>query len=103
MSVETQSLPDAIRPDPIRKPALNNAFTRVARYTLVRVISLFVTVVIGIYLTILIANMGGIARQKIVLEADYPSAAINHHQEDSRRVRLAAQHSEIVAGLSICT
>src|SRR5688572_4809877 len=63
MSVETQSLPDAIRPDPIRKPALNNAFTRVARYTLVRVISLFVTVVIGIYLTILIANMGGYVDQ----------------------------------------
>jgi peptide/nickel transport system permease protein len=31
----------------------------VARYTLVRVITLFITVVIGIYLTILIANMGG--------------------------------------------
>lgn len=38
---------------------LNSTFARVARYTLVRAISLFVTVVIGIYLTILIANMGG--------------------------------------------
>ncbi len=63
MSVEIQSVPDAIRPDPIRKPVVNNAFTRVARYTIVRVISLFVTVVIGIYLTILIANMGGYVDQ----------------------------------------
>lgn len=37
----------------------NSTFIRVARYTLVRLISLLVTVVIGIYLTILIANMGG--------------------------------------------
>ena len=32
---------------------------RVARYVLTRILTLFVTVVIGIYLTILIANMGG--------------------------------------------
>jgi peptide/nickel transport system permease protein len=32
---------------------------RIARFTLVRFISLIVTVIIGVYLTILIANMGG--------------------------------------------
>ena len=32
---------------------------RVSRYVLMRLVTLFVTVVIGIYLTILIANMGG--------------------------------------------
>lgn len=37
----------------------NSTFMRVAKYTLMRLISLFVTVVIGIYLTIMIANMGG--------------------------------------------
>ena len=36
-----------------------SAFTRLLKYTAVRLISLFVTVVIGIFLTILIANMGG--------------------------------------------
>ncbi len=36
-----------------------NTFIRVARYTLVKLIALFFTVVIGVYLTILIANMGG--------------------------------------------
>src|ERR1044072_8225452 len=34
-------------------------FTRVARYVVVRLLTLFVTVVIAIYLTIMIANMGG--------------------------------------------
>lgn len=37
----------------------SNTLVRVLRYTLVRTIALFVTVVIGVYLTILIANMGG--------------------------------------------
>ena len=34
-------------------------FSRVAKYSLVRLVMLFITVVIGVYLTILIANMGG--------------------------------------------
>lgn len=37
----------------------DGTFMRVARYTLTRLISLFITVVIGIYLTIMIANQGG--------------------------------------------
>ena len=36
-----------------------STFSRVAKYTVVRVIVLFFTVLIGVYLTILIANMGG--------------------------------------------
>lgn len=49
-------------PEPVvaKKPwFLNATFVRVGRFTLTRLISLFVTVVIGVYLTILIANMGG--------------------------------------------
>jgi peptide/nickel transport system permease protein len=42
-----------------KKRATNSAFSRVARFTAVRLLTLFVTVVIGVYLTILIANMGG--------------------------------------------
>lgn len=38
---------------------VNSTFLRVARYMAVRLLTLFVTVVIGIYLTIVIANMGG--------------------------------------------
>jgi len=38
---------------------LNATLLRVGRFTLTRLVSLFITVVIGVYLTILIANMGG--------------------------------------------
>ena len=54
MAVATQSTPVEVK-----KPAASSTFVRVARYTVVRLFTLFVTVVIGIYLTILIANMGG--------------------------------------------
>lgn len=37
--------------------------TRVSRYVILRLLTLFVTVVIGIYLTIMIANMGGYVDQ----------------------------------------
>ncbi len=43
----------------VKKSSAASTFIRVARYTVVRLITLFVTVVIAIYLTILIANMGG--------------------------------------------
>jgi peptide/nickel transport system permease protein len=42
-----------------------NTFTRVSRYVVVRLLTLFVTVVISIYLTIMIANMGGYVDQII--------------------------------------
>jgi peptide/nickel transport system permease protein len=42
-----------------KKSFLNSSFMRMARYVIVRLLTLFTTVVIGVYLTILIANMGG--------------------------------------------
>ncbi len=57
MAVTTQSPPGNIKTG--KSVVANSTFIRVARYTLIRLISLFVTVVIGIYLTILIANLGG--------------------------------------------
>jgi peptide/nickel transport system permease protein len=54
---------EAVRPGAtpqIEKKRLENStFARVVRYSAVRLLTLFVTVVIGIYLTIIIANMGG--------------------------------------------
>jgi len=41
------------------KKASDSTLARVARYTGIRLITLVITVVIGLYLTILIANMGG--------------------------------------------
>ncbi len=43
----------------ITKRASSGTFLRVIRYTGLRLVTLFITVVIGIYLTIMIANMGG--------------------------------------------
>ncbi len=43
----------------VKKSFLSSTFARVARYTLVRLVILFLTVVVGVYLTIMIANMGG--------------------------------------------
>ncbi len=41
------------------KTRKNSTFLRVARYSLLRLVSMLVTVTVGVYLTILIANMGG--------------------------------------------
>ena len=42
-----------------RAKAIFNTFSRVSKYTIVRLIMLFITVTIGVYLTILVANLGG--------------------------------------------
>lgn len=44
---------------PARKSASTSAFARVSRYVIVRLLVLMATVVVGVYLTIMIANMGG--------------------------------------------
>lgn len=44
---------------PTKKKGTTSAFARVARFMGVRAITLFFTVVVGVYTTILIANMGG--------------------------------------------
>ncbi len=43
----------------VKTKATVNTLSRVGKYTASRLITLFITVVIGVYLTILIANMGG--------------------------------------------
>jgi peptide/nickel transport system permease protein len=43
----------------VKKSRHQSTVVRVSRYVAVRLLTLFVTVVIGIYLTIIIANMGG--------------------------------------------
>jgi len=58
MAVTAQSQPQSGL-EATRKRASSSTFLRVIRYTGLRLVTLFVTVVIGIYLTILIANMGG--------------------------------------------
>ncbi|MBI3158620.1 MAG: ABC transporter permease [Chloroflexi bacterium] len=63
MSVEIQTQPGAeAAPRRRLSPALQS-IVRVAKYSGVKLVMLFITVVIGVYLTILIANMGGYVDQ----------------------------------------
>jgi peptide/nickel transport system permease protein len=56
MAVVTQPVSDH---PVVKRSSRDSTFLRVSRYVVVRLLTLFVTVVIGVYLTILIANMGG--------------------------------------------
>lgn len=59
MTTENPPVSSAQESAAFDRKALQSTLSRVAKYTLVRLVTLFITVVIGIYLTILIANMGG--------------------------------------------
>ena len=56
MAVVTHTPTENVTP---KKARHQSTFVRVSRYVVVRLLTLLVTVVIGIYLTIVIANMGG--------------------------------------------
>lgn len=60
MAVVTHTPAENAVPKKVRR---DSTFVRVSRYVVVRLLTLFVTVVIGIYLTIVIANMGGFVDQ----------------------------------------
>jgi peptide/nickel transport system permease protein len=61
MSVDSQALQQPVE---VKKESRReSAFSRIAKYSGGRIVSLFITVVIGVYLTILIANMGGYVDQ----------------------------------------
>jgi len=47
-------VPDAVPAKKVPRPV-----SRVVRYVAVRILTLFVTVIVGVYLTVMIANMGG--------------------------------------------
>jgi len=59
MAQAVPAVPAEQRLPAVRESALLRTLRRIALYTGVRVVVLFITVVIGVYLTILIANMGG--------------------------------------------
>lgn len=58
MAQETLTAPAPSAPI-VKKSLTNSTFMRVLRYTGLRLVTLAITVTIGVYLTILIANMGG--------------------------------------------
>jgi peptide/nickel transport system permease protein len=59
MAEATVAVEAPVEAAPQQKRTGAGTLTRVLRYSAIRLVSLFVTVVIGVYLTILIANMGG--------------------------------------------
>jgi peptide/nickel transport system permease protein len=55
----------------VKKSFASSTFMRVVKYTAVRLVVLFFTVVVAIYLTILIANMGGYVDTMMRAEIEY--------------------------------
>jgi peptide/nickel transport system permease protein len=70
-----------------KKAIFQSSFLRIARYMAIRLVTLFVTVVIGVYLTIWIANMGGYVDQ--ILRADIQERVTQQIAND-RSARLLA-------------
>lgn len=62
------SVAENVSPPAVQKKKAAGTLGRVLKYSGVRLLSLFVTIVIGIYLTILIANMGGYVDQMMKAE-----------------------------------
>lgn len=59
MSEEPKVPASTAQTPPKKKKSGQSAFERIGRYTVVRLVTLLITVTLGVYLTILIANMGG--------------------------------------------
>jgi peptide/nickel transport system permease protein len=59
MSEAAAPIGAGLTPQKAKKTGAPDTLVRVGKYTVTRTVSLFITVVIGVYLTILIANMGG--------------------------------------------
>jgi len=74
-----------------KSKAADSTFTRVGRFVAGRLLMLFVTIVIGVYLTILIANMGGyvdtIMRNDIRERVNMRVAALTASQQLSPEAR----------------
>jgi peptide/nickel transport system permease protein len=64
----------------VKKSTAASTLIRVARYAGVRVVTLFITVIIAIYLTILIANMGGKVDTMMKADIEYTiTQAVNNN------------------------
>ncbi|MCD6284403.1 MAG: ABC transporter permease [Anaerolineae bacterium] len=91
---------DEVKAAPTKKPAAAlSAVNRILRYSLVRIVMLFITVVIVIYLCVLVANMGGyvdeIRRGSIREEV---SVAIFADQSPDIKGLTSAQKKELIEG-----
>jgi peptide/nickel transport system permease protein len=83
----------------IKKTVSNSTFLRVLRYAAMRLFTLFVTVVIGIYLTILIANMGGYVDQ--IMKNDIRERINQRFANNAAAQKLSADARKQLIGQSI--
>jgi len=102
MSVESQAIEGSTEAPKISTGS--QTFARVAKYALVRLVLLFITVTIGVYLTIMIANMGGYVdniqrgeiRERMMsrLREDEAYKAMDQSQKKSYMETLVAQEEK---------
>ena len=72
-----------------RSPAVPETLLRILRYSATRLVALFFTVVVGVYLTILVANMGGYV--DVIKRAEIREGAIFRVLADPRMMRLPSE------------
>lgn len=95
MSVEAQSAQPQAE-EQIKPKKGTSTFSRVARYTGVRVLMLFFTVATGVFLTIMIANMGGYVDQ-IMRGNIRDNIAINMSRDPAFRELQPEQRNALMA------
>jgi peptide/nickel transport system permease protein len=78
------------------RKAASQTLNRLLKYTAVRLVTLFVTVVIGVYLTILIANMGGYVDEILKGEVRQ-NISLSVSMDPTLRELTVDQRSEMIA------
>lgn len=95
---EATLTPKAAAKMPAASNPLVRTLNRVIKYTAVRTVALFLTVVVGVYLTILIANMGGYV-DEIKRGQIREGISIAVSLDPANRSLTVAQRSKLVDGL----
>jgi peptide/nickel transport system permease protein len=85
-------------PQVVKKSFASSTFMRVVKYTAVRLVVLFLTVVVAMYLTILIANMGGYVDTMMRAEIEYNVTQLVVNNPNSRNMS-AEQKATLIAGM----
>lgn len=85
---------------PARKtrPAARGTLLRVLSYSGVRLVALFLTVVVGVYLTVLVANMGGFV-DEIKRAEIQESVWLRVFNDDKMKALSAEQRNKIIAAM----
>jgi peptide/nickel transport system permease protein len=81
-----------------KKSRGSGTFARVAKFTVMRVVMLFITVLIGVYLTVLIANMGGYVDEIRVAQI-YEVVSIQVNNDPANRILTPSQRQELVESI----